>query len=410
MAELGSSGSFKTTETGGNYKVAFALVTSLFFLWGFAISMLDPLNKHFQNVLKLSLTESSWVQVVTFGAYFVMALPAGYFMKKYGYKKGILAGLLLYAVGGFLVYPAGEAQSWTFFLVALFVIACGLAILETAANPYASVLGPRENSEQRLNLAQSFNGLGVITGPLVGKMIVFAAHAETVEQGFDSVQLPYITVAFIVLLVTVLFYRTPMPEIQEETLVAESGQGSSKKLFQNTHFVGGVVAQFLNVGAQGCLWGFFINYVTEVSDLSDADASGLQAFGMVLFMVGRFVSTFLMRYVKPNVLLGIYGAIIVAILVFASQISGMASVYLIVGFFFFQSITFPTIFALGVKDMGKDTKLAGSYIIMGIVGGAVFPPIMAAIADATSTATSLLLPAGMFAIIAWYGFKGSQLR
>ena len=409
MAELGSTGSFKATSSNGNTKIAFALVTSLFFLWGFAISMLDPLNKHFQNVLKLSLAESSWVQVVTFGAYFLMALPAGYFMKKYGYKKGILAGLLLYAAGGLLVYPAGEAQSWWLFLGCLFIIACGLAMLETAANPYATVLGDPKTAEQRLNFAQSFNGLGVIVGPLVGAKIVFASHARTVEEGFDSVQLPYVVVAFLVLLVTVLFYRTPMPEIQEETLVQDTAI-NAKPLFKNKHFVLGILAQFLNVGGQGCLWGFFINYVTEVSDLSDASASQLQAYGMVLFMIGRFVSTYLMKFVKANILLGIYGFAIVLLLIFASQSTGLVSVYAIVGFFFFQSITFPTIFALGIKDLGLDTKMAGSYIIMGVVGGAVFPPIMASIADHSSTATSLFLPAAMFTFISWYGFVGSKVQ
>jgi MFS transporter, FHS family, L-fucose permease len=410
MADLGSSGSFKTAQSGTtNYKVAFALVTSLFFLWGFAISMLDPMNKHFQELLHLSIAESTWIQIVTFGAYFLMALPAGYFMKKYGYKKGILGGLILYSLGGLLVFPAGEAQSWPFFLVALFVIACGLAILETAANPYATVLGPRENSEQRLNLAQSFNGLGTITGPFVGQMIVFAAGAKTAEEGWNSVQMPYLVVAGLVMLVAVLFYRTPMPEIEEETLVA-SAESQAKPLFHNKHFVGGVFAQFLNVGAQICIWGLFINYVTEISDMSNADASGLQAIGMVIFMVGRFVSTFFMRYIKAHTLLGIYCVCIVALLVFASQVQGMVSVYAIVAFFFFQSITFPTIFALGVKDMGSRTKEAGSFIIMAIVGGAVFPPIMGYIGQNTSMATSLLLPAAMFAVIGWYGFRGSQLR
>jgi MFS transporter, FHS family, L-fucose permease len=409
MAELGSSGSFKTTQNGTtNHKVAFALVTSLFFLWGFAISMLDPMNKHFQELLHLSIAESTWIQIVTFGAYFLMALPAGYFMKKYGYKKGILIGLVLYSLGGIAVYGSGEIQSWPFFLVALFIIACGLAILETAANPYATVLGPRENSEQRLNLAQSFNGLGTIMGPWVGNQIVFAANAKTAEQGWSSVQMPYLVVAVLVTLVAVFFYRTPLPEIQEDTLIASDKP--AKPLFHNKHFVWGVFAQFLNVGAQICIWGLFINYVTEISDMSNADASGLQAIGMVIFMVGRFVSTFFMRYVKAHILLGVYCGCIVVLLVFASQVQGMASVYAIVVFFFFQSITFPTIFALGVKDMGGHTKEAGSFIIMAIVGGAVFPPIMGYIGQSTSMATSLLLPAAMFGVISWYAFKGSQLR
>ncbi len=392
------------------YLLPFVLVTSLFFLWGFAISMLDVLNKHFQEVLGISIAESAWVQVATFGAYFLMALPAGFFMKKFGYKKGILAGLLLYAGGAFLVYPASEAQSWSFFLVALFILACGLAFLETAANPYATVLGPRENSEQRLNLAQSFNGVGVISGPLVGGLFVFAATNQSVLDGFRSVQLPYIIVGVVVLLVAVLFYFTPMPEVEEEELVADQHAHTGKTLWQHKHFAFAVLAQFLNVGAQGCIWGFFINYTTETLGISNQDAAYLQAIGMVIFMTGRFLGTFLMRYVKPHKLLGFYCLSIVALLLIVTGHFGKVSVGALMVFYLFQSITFPTIFALGVKDLGKFTKNASSYIIMGIVGGAVFPPIMGYIADQSSMATAFVLPTIMFAYIGWYGFKGSQLK
>lgn len=413
MAQLPTSNaSLKTNAGNQNYLIPFALVTSLFFLWGFAISMLDVLNKHFQKVLNLSNAESAWVQVCTFGAYFLMALPAGYFMKRWGYKKGILAGLFLYAGGAFLVYPAGEAQSWTFFLIALFTLACGLAFLETAANPYVTVLGKKETSEQRLNLAQSFNGLGVITGPLVGGLFVFAAAENTVEAGFASVQLPYMIVASVVALVAVFVFFTPMPEIEEaEDDGNEAVVAAVKPLFQNKHFILSILAQFLNVGAQGCIWGFFINYATEILAISDQNASFLLSTSMVIFMVGRFASTFFMRFVKGNVLLGFYGlAMVVLLCVVSFNLLGQLSVYALVAFFFFQSITFPTIFALGLKDLGTQTKQASSYIIMGIVGGAFFPPIMGFIADNSSTSLSFILPTFMFAFIAWFGFKGSQWR
>jgi MFS transporter, FHS family, L-fucose permease len=411
MATLSNTTSVKATAPAGNYKLAFALVTSLFFLWGFAISMLDGLNKKVQNFLHVSIAESAWVQVVTFGAYFLMALPAGYFMKRYGYKRGILLGLLLYAGGALLVYPAGEAQSWTFFLLALFVLACGLAFLETAANPYASVLGAPETSEQRLNFAQSFNGVGVITGPMVGAAILFAENTDTsIEAGFDSIQLPYLVVAGLVLLVAAFIYRTPMPEIQEDTLVAEGQAGSGKALFSHLNLRYGILAQFLNVGAQGCIWGFFINYATETANITDQRASALQGIGMIIFMVGRFAGTFLMRYVRANILLGWYSVAIVALLLMVYAHLGQLSLGALMAFFFFQSITFPTIFALGVKDLGGQTKQGSSYIIMGIVGGAAFPPVMGAIADSAGIATSFLLPAACFVYIAWFAFKGSQLR
>lgn len=418
MASIsGNKQNFKSTATQNNYLIPFILVTSLFFLWGFAISMLDVLNKHFQDTLNLSIAQSTLVQFVTYGAYFLIALPAGIFMRKWGYKKGILAGLLLYSGGAFLVYPASEVQSWTFFLVSLFILACGLAFLETAANPYATVLGPSESSERRLNLAQSFNGLGVIIGPLVGRMLVFSEHKQSVEEGFKSVQLPYMIVGGIILLIAFLFLRTPMPEIQEASSQEEdkgpdnaSFFQSLKGLFSHNHFALGAFAQFLNVGVQGCVWGLFINFAMEAINVSKLDAASLLSVGMLVFMIGRFVGTFAMRYVKPNQLLGIYSTIIAASLLFASQIKGQPSIYALMVFFFFQSITFPTIFSLGVKDLGKYTKLGSSFIIMGIVGGAVFPPIMGMIADNTSMATSLLLPVAMFAYIAWYGFSGSKVR
>jgi len=291
-------------------------------------------------------------------------------------------------------------------------LACGLAFLETAANPYVTVLGKKEGSEQRLNLAQSFNGLGVITGPLVGGLFVFAATENTIEAGFASVQLPYFIVGSVVALVAVFFFFTPMPEIEE---AEDDGNGAAivvvKPLFQNKHFILSILAQFLNVGAQGCIWGFFINYATEALSISDRNASFLLSTSMVIFMVGRFASTFFMRFVKGNVLLGFYGlAMVVLLCIVSFNLLGQASVYALVAFFFFQSITFPTIFALGLKDLGTQTKQASSYIIMGIVGGAVFPPIMGFIADNSSTSLSFILPAFMFAVITWFGFKGSQLR
>lgn len=408
MAQLSPNSGNKISISQGNYLIPFILISSLFFLWGFAISMLDVLNKHFQEVLNLSKADSAWVQVVTFGAYFLMALPAGYFMKRWGYKKGILLGLLLYAGGAFLVYPAGEVQSWAFFLVALFILACGLAFLETAANPYASVLGDPANSEQRLNLAQSFNGLGVITGPFVGGMLVFATNNHSVEAGFDSVQFPYMLVGCVVSLVAILFFFTKLPEIQEETLVSDQNQ-ISKPLWSNKHFIYGIIAQFLNVGAQGCIWGFFINYVTESMNYTNQEAAYSQSIGMIIFAVGRFLGTFLMKYIKPGRLLGLYSVAIVLLLLIVVANLGAVSFYALLLFFLFQSITFPTIFALGVKDLGNNTKNGSSYIIMGIVGGAVFPPVMGWLADNTSTAVSFILPAIFFAYIAWYGFVGSKV-
>ncbi len=409
MAQLSPNQTNKSSVPQGNYLIPFILVTSLFFLWGFAISMLDVLNKHFQEVLHLSKSDSTLVQVATFGAYFLMGLPAGLFMKKFGYKKGILAGLFLYAAGAFLVYPAGQAQSWYFFLTALFILACGLAILETAANPYATVLGDPAKSEQRLNLAQSFNGLGVITGPLVGGLLVFASSNTSIEAGFKSVQLPYMIVGVAVTIVLIIFIFTKLPEIKEDVLI-ESNEGTQKPLWQNRHFVLGVIAQFFNVGAQICVWGFFINYVTETMGYTNQTASFNLSIGMVIFAVGRFLGTYLMKFIQPNRLLGYYSIAMVVLLIIVIGNLGMVSYIALMAFFLFQSITFPTIFALGVKDLGSNTKNGSSYIIMAIVGGAVFPSMMGWIADNSSTAFSFILPSLLFAYIAWYGFVGSKVK
>ncbi len=396
-----------SADANQNYLVPFALVTSLFFLWGFAISMLDVLNRHFQKTLHISRAESAWVQVCTFGAYFLMALPAGHFMKKYGYKKGILAGLGLYAAGAFLVYPAGELQSWPFFLVALFVLACGLAFLETAANPYVTVLGSPERAAFRLNLAQSFNGFGVFAGPKIGALFLFASQNATLQEGFDKVQLPYVCVGFLVVLVAVLFFFTNLPELKTDDEAAADNTG----LFKVKHFTLGVLAQFLNVGAQVCVWGFFINYAVETLGFDDAKAANYLASGMIIFVLGRFAGTFFMQFIKPSQLLGIYAVLMVGLLAAVSfGTLGSNAIYALLLFFFFQSITFPTIFALSIENMGKYTKQASSYLIMSVVGGAVFPPIMGALADSFSIATAFLLPAAMFGYIGWYALRGARVR
>jgi MFS transporter, FHS family, L-fucose permease len=420
MATSSISSSATPVQTGADsqtdYRIPFALVCSLFFLWGFAISMLDGLNRKFQLLLQIDRAESAWVQVCTFGAYFLMALPAGYFMKRFGYKRGITAGLFLYALGALLVYPALEyattpQQAWVFFLIALFVLACGLAILETAANPYTTVLGPPETAAFRINLAQSFNGVGVITGPLVGGLLLFSGTSASLQEGFDRIQLPYVAVGVIVALVMGLFFVTRLPELADaETDSPAALSSTNQSLFSQSHFTLGVLAQFVNVGAQACVWGFFINYMVESFAMSDQRASYLLSAGMVVFMIGRFVSTFLMRVVPANRLLGWYGLAIVALLMLVTQSVGQLSLWALMGFFFFQSITFPTLFALAVKDTGSQTKLASSFVIMGIVGGAVFPPLMGLIADRFGIATSFWLPVLFFAYIAWYALIGSQWR
>ncbi len=389
----------------------FMLVTSLFFLWGMAHSMLDVLNKHFQEALSISKSASGLIQLAVFGAYFLMALPAGMLLKKVGYKRGIIIGLLLYAVGAFLFYPAAEVRTFGFFLVALFIIACGLTILETAANPYVTVLGPAESSEQRLNLSQSFNGLGWILGPVIGAFLIFSEETNIANTNLSSVQTAYLGIGIVVVLVALLFTRARLPEIDEKSVEDHVSLPTNGNLFRIRHFVNGVLAQFFYVGAQVGIGAFFINYATEsIPNLSNKDASIYLSVCMFLFTAGRFAGTVIMRYVKPAVLLGIYAVCNVALLLFVIYSEGLYPVYALMLVSFFMSIMFPTIFALAIKDLGESTKQGSSFVIMSIVGGAIFPPLMGYIADTVSTSASFWVPLACFAFVLWYAIMGSRVK
>lgn len=393
-----------------SYTLPFVLVTSLFFMWGFAISMLDVLNKHFQDVLQVSKGQSGFIQFAVYGAYFLMALPAGYFMRRFGYQKGILLGLFFYAIGAFLFYPATQVATFGFFLGALFVIGCGLAIIETAANPYVTVLGHPDGAVQRLNLAQSFNGLGVILGPMIGGLVLFAGDAR---QGavLESIQMPYLVIGLLVLILFVIFSFIKLPEIGEDNRESASVVASAtiRPLFKNRHFVYGVATQFFYVGAQAGVWGFFINYaVEEVEGMHNKQAAFYLSAAMVLYTTGRFGNTWLMRYVKPQHLLMTYAGLAALSMGVVLINLGMLSVYALMVSCFCMSMMFPTIFSLGIRDLGVETKRAGSYMIMSIVGGAVIPPLMGVIADVYSISYSFSLPMVCFAIVFLYAIYPSK--
>lgn len=386
------------------FRLAFMLVTVLFFLWGLSYGLLDVLNKHFQEVLHVTKAQSGLLQAAYFGAYFVVALPAGFFMERYGYKAGILVGLCLYALGALLFVPAAGAASFALFLLALFVIALGLGCLETAANPYATVLGAPEGAERRLNLAQSFNGLGQFVGPVIGGSLFFSATQQSGTAGLDSVKTTYVAIAALVLVIAFIFGRTRLPDIRSQE--AEQSSHDGRGLWQHAHFTGGVIAQFFYVAAQVGVGAFFINYTTEHwATLSNQNASYLLSVAMVSFMVGRFFSTWLMGYVRPSTLLVAYAAI--NILLSALVVAGIdgVSVVALVAVFFFMSIMFPTLFAMGVKNMGTHTKRASSLMIMAIVGGAIMPYLMGALADRYSTAVAYLLPLLCFAVVLNYALR-----
>lgn len=390
---------------GKSYLVPFVLITSLFLLWGFAHGLLDVLNKHFQGVFTMTKAESGLVQFSTYIAYFLMALPAGAFMKRYGYRKGIIMGLLLFAIGAFGFIPAAFLHSATPFLIALFVIACGLCILETAANPYSTILGPSASAAQRLNLSQSFNGLGWILGPLVGGLLIFGA-----SEG-DSMALtkPYILVGGIVLFVALLFFFTKLPEIkpeEEEEVTAIVEEKPAASTWKRRQFVRSVVAQFCYCAAQTGIFGFFINYVTEMDPgISNLRASRILAFGgMALFMIGRLSGSFTMKWLAPGRLLTWYSLLSAVCMALVVASVGTLSLYALYLSFFFMSIMFPTIFALGLEGMGVYTKKASSYIVMGVAGGAFSPMLMGYIGE-ENMALGFIVPLIAFLYILYFAIK-----
>lgn len=391
-----------------NYLVPIILVTSLFFLWGLAYGLLDVLNKHFQETLNITKQRSTLLQAAYFGAYFLIALPAGMFMNKAGYKKGIIVGLFLYAAGAILFYPSAQNSSFPFFLLALFILASGLTFLETAANPYITVLGDPKTTEFRLNLSQSFNGVGSFLGPRIGAALFFSSVFSG-TSGLESVKYVYLAIAVLVLIVAVLFIRTPMPEVREEELVVNKETHEGKKLFQHRHFVWAIAAQFFYVAAQVGIAALFINYCTEKKvGIDNEHAAKLLSTSLILFTIGRFAGSAIMKLISPNKLLAVYALVNVVLCGAVVRMNGMISIYSLMAVFFFESIMFPTIFALGVKNLGAYTKRGSSFIIMSIVGGALVPYVMGTLAQNYATPFAYIVPLFCFAVVflfAIYGYK-----
>ncbi|HMK26042.1 MAG TPA: L-fucose:H+ symporter permease [Chitinophagaceae bacterium] len=394
-----------------NYILPIILVTSLFFLWGLAYGLLDVLNKHFQETLNITKQRSTLLQAAYFGAYFLIALPAGLFMSKAGYRKGIILGLLLYACGALLFYPSAQNASFPFFLLAVFILASGLTFLETAANPYITVLGNPETSEFRLNLSQSFNGVGSFIGPIIGGALFFGSKSSAHASQLGSVKFVYIAIAVLVLIVAFLFIRTSMPEVKEEELVVDKRTHAGKRLFQHKHFVWAIVAQFFYVAAQVGIAALFINYCTEKDlGISNERAAYLLSGSLLLFTIGRFAGTALMKFISPNKLLALYAFLNIVLCAGVVWLQGIVSVYALMAIFFFESIMFPTIFALGVKNLGAYTKRGSSFIIMSIVGGALVPYVMGSLAQSNSTAFSYIVPLVCFVFVFLFAVHGYKIK
>lgn len=407
--------------TTKEYLVPFILISSLFFLWGSAHGMLDVLNAHFQEVLKISKAESGLIQFSVYMAYFSMALPAGYFMRRYGYKKGIIMGLLLFSAGAFIIVPASIKASYILFLIGLFILGCGLATLETAANPYTTKLGDKESAERRINFSQSFNGLAWIFGPIFATYFILGGEeGGKASEGLDSMIAPYAGIGIIVLIVAIIYMFVKLPEITEEDVDQAHGisttqqKAPSKSLFKTRHLVLGVIAQFSYVAAQTGVFSFFVNFLTaEELDLGITKTTAgylLGLGGMSLFFVGRLSGSWLMRFVAPVKLLAVYSLMCVLLLPVVSGGFGMVSVVALFLTFFFMSIMFPTIFALAIKDLGPQTKKGSSFLIMSIVGGAIFPMFMGWIADISSMSVGFLVPMPLYAFIFYYAISGHKVK
>ncbi|MFD2933765.1 L-fucose:H+ symporter permease [Spirosoma flavum] len=403
-------------------RLAIILITSLFFLWGFALNLNPILIPHLKKACQLSDVQSALIDSASYIAYFLMALPAGLFMKRYGYKSGITLGLLLFAFGTFLFYPAAEQRLFGFFLVALFIIASGLTLLETAANPYITVLGDAETATQRLNFAQSFNGLAAFLAPLMGGTFILSGKtlSEQEQQAMSasqlnaylakeaaSVEIPFLVIGIVVLLVALLIWRTPLPDIIEEADTSERAKGS---IFTEKNLVLGVIAQFFYVGAQVCISSFFIRFSDRVAGVDEKTAALYLSGSLLAFMIGRFFGTYLMRFVSPPRLLAIYSILNVILLFVAILTHGMFPIYALIGVEFFMSIMFPTIFALSIRGLGSKTKIGSSLVIMAIVGGAVFPVIMGRISDLTTIQTAYIVPALCFLMVFYFALKNSTVK
>lgn len=410
-------------------KIAIVLVTSLFFLWGLSYGLVDVMNKNFQNHLHITQYESGFLQMAYFGAYFIIALPAGFIAQRFSYKIGILMGLGLYALGCVLIIPATNMASFSFFLLAFFILACGLGSLETNANAYITKLGNEKNASFRINAAQSFNGFGQFIGPILAGYLFLSitkapddASLELKEQlliqNMGNVQLVYVGIAVIVILIALVFLLINLPEEQKEIIIKqiptyiESQSNSPIAVFYYKHFYFGLLAQFLYIAAQVGAGAFFINYAVEhYEGLSDSQGAYYFSVALIAFMFGRILTTPLMKKIESAKILGMYSLINMLICVLLFFAHGFFSIFALICLFFFMSISFPTIFALATKKLAStQMKFASSLLIMSIVGGAIMPSIMGYVNDTFGTGAGYTLLIPCFAYVAWYGFFGCKIQ
>jgi len=448
-----------TTEDGQNLVFTFILVSCLFLLWGFCNGMIDVMDKHFQEELGLTKSQSAWVQFANYLGYFLMDIPAGWLAVKLGYKGGIIVGLLIVALGGFWFIPAtrihkivreglvSPTTAFVMFLIGVCVIATGLTFLETIANPYTTVLGDKRYAATRINLAQSCNGIGWIFGPIVGSMFFYSKDAMGNSTGSQTLYIPYAGVAVAVIHIAIIFYFANVPDIKthDDYHLEDASAGASRSIWSHPHFTLAVVAQFLYVAAQAGIFSFFINYMTAevppipsswdvamgklaanagllrewlqgwfetgkdgILVISNKGASNLASLGFVCFLIGRFSGAAILKKYSAHKVLGLYGLmnVVMTFVVFCKL--GWISVACVVLSYFFMSIMFPTIFALGIFGLGARAKKASAFIVMAIMGGALLPKLMGHVADVYDMSRGFIVPMFCFAFVAYYGFNWSK--
>ncbi len=404
-------------------KLALVLIISLFFLWALTGNLLPSLIPHLKKACQLNDFQSAFIDSAYWIAYFLVAIPAAIVMRRTSYKTGIIVGLVMAAIGAICFYPAAESRQFGMFLGALFLIASGMTFLETAANPYITILGDEKTSAQRLNFAQAFNGLGAFVAAFFLSKIVLSGTEYTPEQmevlaangtlqqyltsEADRVKMPYLGIAAVLLLVALMIYLVKLPEVKEEKDVSFKLDFS---VFRIPHFRNGVIAQFFYVGAQVCISSFFIRYSRYSANIAETEATNYLGYLLLCFMVGRYVGTYLMQKIAPQTLLAIYSAINILLMAYIVMVGGRIGVYAFMGVEFFMSIMFPTIFALGIKNLGSHTKMASSYMVMSIVGGALIPLALGYISNEVNIQVAYAVPLVCFFVILYYGWKGYKVK
>jgi len=413
------------TTKKNNYIIPFIFVTSLFFLWGIANNLNGILIPHLRKALQLSNMQSTFVDTAVYLAYFLSAIPAGIVLNKFGYKKGIIAGLLVFSIGAFLFIPAANSRTYEVFLLGLFIIGIGLTILETAANPYATKLGDEESATTRLNLAQSFNGLAAFVGPLLGTIFILSGKEYSADEmsamtqadkiaylsaEAASVKMPYMILGIFLVILAVVFVAVKFPEFKEEN--EGKSAGSIGGALKHKHLVWAVVAQLFYVGAQVCVTSFFVRMAISGGGVDEKTAGYYLGVYGLLFMAGRFIGTIIMRFIDAAKLLSLYSILCIVLSLVAMYADGKNVVLALGGLGFFMSIMFPTIFSLGIKGMNENTKPASSLIVMAIIGGAIFPVIMGRMIDHYNDNIQIgySIPLLCFFVVLYFGLKGHKVK